>query len=180
MSDRGPWTQTHMGKRFYPLDPRVEDIELFDIAWSLSMQCRFAGHTSRFYSVAEHSIYVSDFCSPKNKLAGLLHDATEAYLTDIPSPIKSLIPKFTELQDKLYKVIAEKFKLPQEIPEEVHLIDKKIVHDEAIKLLIPLSPSWVKPSEKLGVKFFTSPKDHLFYFNTFIKRAQDLGVSYFG
>ena len=86
-NDRG-WIQTYTGKRFWPLSPERGEICIEDIAWALSNMPRFAGHASRFYSVAEHSLTVSRHCPVGLKLAGLLHDASEAYLCDIPSPVK--------------------------------------------------------------------------------------------
>ena len=72
---------TRMGIEFYPLDPRPDEILIHDIAHSLSLQCRWAGHCSEFYSVAEHSIRVSDYlletCGPSLALVGLMHDASE-------------------------------------------------------------------------------------------------------
>lgn len=90
MTKTTDWIQTYTGKRFYPLEPDADLICIKDIAHSLSMQCRFNGHTAKFYSVAEHSVKLSRefFCGWHYKLAALLHDASEAYLSDIPRPIK--------------------------------------------------------------------------------------------
>ena len=79
---------TYTGKEFYPLDPNPADIDIKDIAHALSNCCRFAGHIKSFYSVAQHSVIVSELCEPENALAGLLHDASEAYLSDIARPVK--------------------------------------------------------------------------------------------
>src|SRR5690606_5290032 len=79
----GDWMQTFTGRAVYPLDLRPDDIDIQDIAHALSMQCRYAGHTRQFYSVAEHSVHVARWCrqyGPAAALEGLLHDATEAYL----------------------------------------------------------------------------------------------------
>ena len=89
MSERvGDWIQTMSGVIFYPLDPRPEEIRIEDIAHALSHQCRFAGHCREFYSVAEHSVRVSRELPQEFMLWGLLHDASEAYLVDLPRPIK--------------------------------------------------------------------------------------------
>ena len=78
---------TYTGKKFFPFDPRPEQICIEDIAHGLSMLCRFSGQCPYFYSVAEHSIYVVH-CLPDNlQLEGLLHDASEAYLADLPRPV---------------------------------------------------------------------------------------------
>lgn len=75
--------QTFSGALYWPMDPRPEDVNILDIAHSLSMQCRYTGHVSKFYSVAEHSVHVSNIVPKELAMCGLLHDATEAYLTAI-------------------------------------------------------------------------------------------------
>src|SRR6266496_3875421 len=76
------------GKWFNVFNPKPEDVDIRDIAHALSNQCRFTGHTKEFYSVAQHSVLVSTFCAPEDAAWGLLHDASEAYLSDIASPVK--------------------------------------------------------------------------------------------
>lgn len=99
-TDRGPWLETHTGRRFYPLDPRPEDIELDDIAWHLSRIHRFNGASDVPVTVAEHSIDVMrryearwPATPPKELLAVLLHDAAEAYIGDIPLPVKQALQR---------------------------------------------------------------------------------------
>jgi 5'-nucleotidase len=96
MTDRNPfWIQTHTpGTRFDLAEPRAEDVRIEDIAYALSKLCRFTGHCKRFYSVAQHSIHVAEIVAethPEWALAALLHDAEEAYIGDISSPLKALI-----------------------------------------------------------------------------------------
>ena len=81
------WIVTYTGKKFWPLDPRPEDIDIIDIAHALSNICRFTGHVREFYSVAQHSVHVA-LLSNDYQLYGLLHDASEAYLCDVSSPVK--------------------------------------------------------------------------------------------
>jgi sialic acid synthase SpsE len=88
---------------------RGEKITIEDIAHALSNQCRFSGHVERFYSVAQHSVLVASFS--KNKLAGLLHDASEAYLVDVPRPIKPEFPAYAEIEKNIMQVIAKKYDL---------------------------------------------------------------------
>lgn len=110
------WLRTFTGKRFDPLVPRYEDICIEDIAHSLSNMCRFAGHTSRFYGVAQHSVYVSAIMGGygmdrRAQLVGLLHDASEAYLVDVPRPVK-ITPQFEfyrSLEHHLEEMIYAKF-----------------------------------------------------------------------
>lgn len=80
------------GRKFWPLDPRVEEVHLEDIVLALSQICRFGGSTSRFYSVAQHSVWVARRVArthPHLVMQALLHDAAEAYLGDQRRPIKS-------------------------------------------------------------------------------------------
>lgn len=113
MTKTTDWIQTYTGARFYPLEPDADLIRIEDIAHSLSMQCRYTGHTARFYSVAEHSlILANEFHTGWHyRLVALLHDAAEAYLSDIPRPLKRL-PEFAfyrEAEDRLQEIIFDKF-----------------------------------------------------------------------
>jgi hypothetical protein len=134
----GNWMMTYTGKAFYPYDMREEDIDIVDIAHALSMLCRYGGHCSDFYSVAEHSCHVSFMVPPEHALAGLLHDATEAYLVDMPSPIKAGFPQYMEMEAKTWGFIARKFSLPAELPREVHVADGHILWHEMERLMAPV------------------------------------------
>lgn len=119
MSDT-EWIQTISGKKFTLVDPSPESIDIFDIAHSLGNQCRYAGHVTRFYSVAEHSVLLSEIVDPGNgnplvSLAALLHDAEEAYTGDINQPLKSLVPYFKKLADRIRRAIFDKFEIPWRI-----------------------------------------------------------------
>ena len=100
------WIQTYTGRKFHPLDPAMTDFDLRDIAHSLSLLCRFNGHCLRFYSVAEHSVRVSRILPDDLKLWGLLHDAGEAYLTDLPRPVKGQMPGFRDMEDKIVEYVT--------------------------------------------------------------------------
>jgi hypothetical protein len=84
----GDWMQTYSGRQFWPLDPRPEDVCIEDIAHALSLISRFGGHTRGFYSVADHSVFVSKLVPGNYAAWGLLHDAAEAYIGDIIRPLK--------------------------------------------------------------------------------------------
>ncbi|MFZ5650132.1 MAG: phosphohydrolase [Bacillota bacterium] len=104
------WIETYTGKKFYPLDPRPEDVCIEDIAHSLAMQCRFNGHTRVFYSVAEHSVLMARELALLGygktvQLYGLLHDAAEAYLCDLPRPIKQELNQYRTAEIKLQRTI---------------------------------------------------------------------------
>jgi hypothetical protein len=129
------WIRTFTGKKFWPLNPREEDVCIEDIAHALALRNRFSGHTRLPYSVAEHSALMVDKLATwnyeKNVLRwALLHDATEAYLPDIPTPIKPLIAGFVEIESRLMKVIASKFGLEGEMPSIVKDVDQQICKAE--------------------------------------------------
>lgn len=88
---RGDWMMTYSGRAFWPLDPRADEIDPLDIAHALSMLCRYGGHVRRFYSVAEHCVLMSHAVAPEHALWALLHDATEAYMVDLPRPINRIL-----------------------------------------------------------------------------------------
>jgi len=144
------WIQLYSGRKFFPLKPKVEDVDIEDIAHSLSNMCRFTGHVREFYSVAQHSVLVSYLCGSNNALYGLLHDATEAYLVDMPKPIKRL-ETFSNF------VIAKKFGLPDMEPPPVKQADIKILATEARDLMAPLHPDWKQPCEPYPFKIEPLP-----------------------
>jgi 5'-deoxynucleotidase YfbR-like HD superfamily hydrolase len=129
---------THSKIRFDYLNPKPEDILLEDIAHALSQICRFTGHTSLPYFVAHHSVLVSRFVSPENALWGLLHDAPEAYLNDLSSPLKTIINgDYHKLEDSIMSVIANKFGLKGEMPDEVKIVDKMVGINELWSFIDP-------------------------------------------
>lgn len=127
------WMMLSNGNKFYPLEPDIELIEIHDIAISLSLMCRYIGKTQVYYSVAEHSVHVSHLVSPKNAFWGLMHDAAEAYVGDMPWPIKLYVPKFVEIENQILKLIAEKYGLNWPIPIEIKTIDSGIIVDEMLE-----------------------------------------------
>lgn len=141
---RGAWIQTFLGLAFFPLDPRCEDIFIKDIAHALSNQCRFTGHVKRFYSVAEHCWRVSGMCKPEDALWGLLHDASEAYVVDVPRPIKRMpgMEVYRAVEKNVMKFVAQRFGLPPDEPASVERADKIMLAIEARDLLGPLRPGW--------------------------------------
>jgi hypothetical protein len=105
------WIQTFTGRVFIPLDPLPAAVDMLDIAHALSNQCRFSGHCLRFYSVAEHSVYVSRVVPPRLARLGLMHDAAEAYLVDVPRPIKPHLEGYKEIESAVEDAIFARFGL---------------------------------------------------------------------
>jgi 5'-deoxynucleotidase YfbR-like HD superfamily hydrolase len=150
----------YSGKYFNPLEPDPDMIDIEDIAHSLSMQCRFGGHTKVFYSVAEHSMNVCVAAPRKYELAALLHDASEAYLYDIPRPIKVQLTGYKEMEDRLMTVIAQKFGFEYPLAQEIKDLDEFELKWEWENLVIqhtdaysPLPPNETK---KEFLKIFNS------------------------
>jgi hypothetical protein len=130
--------QTMSGSIVRPLDPDPETIDIRDIAHSLSNQCRFTGHTKEFYSVAQHSEYCSYLVPQKFKLEALLHDASEAYLSDIARPLKKAKPFgefYLEAERRLDEAIRDKYNLPFVMSSEVHKADDLMLQAEGNQLM---------------------------------------------
>jgi 5'-deoxynucleotidase YfbR-like HD superfamily hydrolase len=128
-----PWIKTFTGRKFNPTHPYANAIVIEDIAHSLAMQCRFNGHSSVFMSVAQHSVMTSYICNFEDALHGLLHDASEAYLSDIPRPLKNSneMESYRKLESNLQKMIFERFGLNNEEPESVRKADNIMLSTEA-------------------------------------------------
>lgn len=134
----GPYIQTVSGRRFNPLDPDPSEIDIGDIAQALANQCRFGGHAHSYYSVAQHSCLVSDLVEERGgdecaTLWALLHDASEAYLVDLPHPLKhrsELGRLYAVAEDRLQAAICERFDLPPEPPPLVKQVDRALLATE--------------------------------------------------
>lgn len=158
-TDEDEWIQTYTGKRFHPLNAKVEDICIEDIAHALSQICRFTGHSQSFYSVAQHSVLVSYVCDKNNALYGLLHDMSEAFLGDISRPLKrtNVFRPYREYEKKLQEVMCAKFGLPLEEPKDVKWADNKLLVTEARDLMSPLHPDWQNSMTPLPFKIDPLP-----------------------
>lgn len=155
-----PYIETVTGRKVHFLHPEPDEIDIKDIAFSLSNQCRFNGHV-QFYSVAEHSVMVSAMCPEKDQLAALLHDASEAYLSDIPSPVKQYLPDYKAIEETVQKAINDKFNV-NTFTENIKYADKKASYQEATYLLDSRGRDWVpvlfQPQQKFKPHCLT-PKD---------------------
>jgi len=116
--------RTYTGKYFNVFEPTIDMIDIIDIAHSLSQQCRFGAHLPQFYSVAQHCCLTSELVPDALKLQALLHDASEAYILDFPSPIKKRFICYQQLEQKIMKLIAEKFNIDFPFHPEVKAADE--------------------------------------------------------
>ena len=122
---------TLSGKFFDILKPEEYDFDIEEIASALSNICRYTGHVNTFYSVAEHSVLVSRIVPERLALAGLLHDASEAYLGDVSSPLKALLPEYKAIERRVQSAIADAFGLGDSLDHPaIHEADKRMYWQE--------------------------------------------------
>jgi len=160
----GDWGCTSSGRRYYPADPRSGDFDIEDIAHALSLQCRFGGHVRRHYSVAEHCVHVSYECCGRYALDGLLHDASEAYLVDVPRPARASLAGYAEMEAQLMDCVEDRFGLGDrsklgryKMPACVVTADERMLATEARDLMPQDGPGRVK-----GWSLSHAPYSHLF------------------
>jgi hypothetical protein len=134
----GYFMHTYSGRKFFPCDPRQEEIFIEDIAHALSNQCRFNGHTECFYSVAEHCWHCSYAVPPEDALEALLHDAAEAYLGDLIRPLKMLPDlggAYLKLEERVEACIAARYKLTYPWPDSVRHADEAVITAEMEQII---------------------------------------------
>jgi hypothetical protein len=143
------WIETFRGINFDVKNPDHNLIHPEDIAHSLSLQCRFNGHCEEFYSVAEHCIRVHDAMAYDNhreevRIAGLLHDASEAYLCDVPRPIKRALPGYSSLEENIQRNVWYRFNInvDTEIEYIVKAYDQMLLCAEAKQLMPSAGEDW--------------------------------------
>lgn len=140
--------RTYTGLYMNVFEPTLEMICIEDIAHALSHIPRFGGHTKKFYSVAEHCLLLWQNANSGLKLQALMHDASEAYLLDIPSPIKKQLKGYKEMEDRLMNLIAEKYGFEYPLSEHVKQLDKEALRFEwdnaVLKTHESLSPQEAK------------------------------------
>jgi len=138
--------QVFNGGAAWPLDMEKTDIQIEDIAHALSMKVRFTGHCIEPYSVAQHSCHVCDLVPEEDKHEGLMHDAAEYVLPDLPSPVKGL-PEvrawFKPIEHQAEKAIAKRFNLRLPFPPSIKLADNGMVLFERSKILKPAKFPWM-------------------------------------
>ena len=133
----GPYLQTVSGRWVNPFDPDPEQLDPADIARALANQCRFGGHCRAFYSVAQHSVIVSELVEERggdadDAFAALMHDATEAYLGDMPHPLKHRSPlgaAFKQAEDQLEEALRDRFDIKPGV-SAIKLVDRALLATE--------------------------------------------------
>ncbi len=143
-SQTGAWIDT-VGGPFWPASPRPDDIKPETIAHALSNLCRFGGHTKQFYSVAQHSVLCARQVPIEQirlRLEVLLHDAAEAFICDLPRPVKDMLPDYRVLELRVDGAVRERFGLPTMMSDLVRQIDVRMLVTEARQLMRGSSGPW--------------------------------------
>jgi hypothetical protein len=152
------YIETYTGRAFFPLAPSVQDISVIDIAHALANQCRYSGHTSHFYSTAQHCCLLANYVrqkmkgSPLDCLQILMHDAAEAYLVDIPRPVKQHMPEFRKWDHTITMCVRSWYgcgDLP--LPKWQDELDSRIIVDERAQLMSDSGNDWGHDLEPLGI-----------------------------
>jgi 5'-deoxynucleotidase YfbR-like HD superfamily hydrolase len=168
------------GRQFWPCDPRPEDVDILDIAHALSNQCRYGGHVREFYSVGQHCVLVSLAVPPEDALLGLLHDAAEAYVVDLPRPLKrsGFLDGYFRIEAGVHRAIAQRFGIPEDLPKSVHVADNRLLLTEKRDLVARTDFVWTEAQAKDGsAEPYTErirPWPPLIAYHRFLKRFGEL------
>lgn len=173
------------GNYFNFLTPHAHDICIEDIAHGLSNICRFSGHTHTFYSVAQHSVLCSIELQERAKppviypralpMAGLMHDAAEAFIGDIPTPLKQLLPDYKVIEQRIEQAIFPIFGIPYPLPPEVKEVDLILLATEQRDLMPEHDDEWAAIKNIAPLRARIMPWTPEQSFHAFMQRYEDLG-----
>ena len=191
----GPWMQTNSGKRFFPGDPRPEDICMNDIANGLALDCRYGGqgNVNKFYSVAEHCTHLAryvmreDWTSLRNMhrvaFAVLLHDAAEAYLNDLPRAVKKCLPEYDALEHSVQTVIEAKYDVAhtaalfspyiKTLDQSIVPLEKAAVHPKGLRWAFDK----FEPLPHIQIGCWSAPEAKEHFLATYATICRGLGIT---
>jgi 5'-deoxynucleotidase YfbR-like HD superfamily hydrolase len=144
-------TGIHSGRLVDPMNLSDDEIDIDTIAHSLAMQCRYGGHVKTHYSVAQHCVLLSKVVHPLLAFAALMHDACEAFVSDLPRPIKSRLPDYYVIEEAVIASICRKFAIDPEDMKAVVPYDMAICLDEMAQLCKFTDPKLATVTKKLNV-----------------------------
>lgn len=145
------WMTTYTGIKLNPLNLHPDDIVIEDIAHHLSLLCRYNGACKFLYTVGQHCVFGVDYVSQGNELAYLLHDASEAYLSDMVKGVKDQLEVFRIIEDRLQGIIYKKFNVEPFDHAEVKRVDYAIMNTEAHAIMSNLD-GWLFPEPPLDIE----------------------------
>lgn len=153
-----PSILTHLGNRFDFLNPESSLFGITDIAHALAHLCRFNGHCETFYSVAQHSVLVSHLVPAEDALAGLMHDAHEAFIGDVSAPLKMMLPDYRQLEAQIQSAVLAAFAI-SDIPSTVKHADLVALATEK-RDLMPADATWITEATPSDYRIMTLPPVH--------------------
>lgn len=121
----------YSGRMVDPATMTPDDVTIEDIAHALACSNRFGGHAPEPYNVAQHSVLVARILPDELKLQGLLHDAHEAYVVDMPRPLKVHLPDYQRLELHAANAVRDHYNLPRVLDKCVELADRIMLTTEA-------------------------------------------------
>jgi hypothetical protein len=166
MSQQVKYSISTFGGDFFDFEhPEDYSYEITEIAHALSNICRYGGHSNKFYSVAEHSVLVSRVVPSSLALCGLLHDASEAFVGDMPTPLKALCPEYRLIEDRVQECIALSYDLPYPFPPAIKFADKSVYQAERLQITSVKDEMWytdIPPADVMVTGM--QPKDAAAFF----------------
>ncbi|MET3514330.1 hypothetical protein ABIC63_002102 [Pseudacidovorax sp. 1753] len=171
---KGPTIMLASGRYFDLEDPAACDFDIGDIAHALAHICRFTGHCSEFYSVAQHSVMVSVIVPREHALAGLLHDAAEAFIGDVSKPLKMLLPDYKAVEQRIEAAVFARFGLPPKLPACVKEADVRLLRTEQRDLMDAEGHAWSFTEGVAPLPLKIAPQSPKVARMLFINRFNDL------